>query len=127
MEGLLLFAHGARDPAWSRSFEAVAQRIAARKPQTPLQLAFLEFMSPSMAEAAQSLAAAGCTTIHIVPLFLGSGGHVRKDVPALIESLQAQYGAQIRWQLHSTIGDHALVTEAMAEAALQTLLKQPTA
>jgi len=121
MEGLLLFAHGARDPAWARSFEAVAQRIGARRPQTPLVLAYLEFMSPSMAEAAQFLAAAGCTTVHIVPLFLGTGGHVRKDVPALIESLQAQYGERIRWQLHSTIGDHAIVTEAMADAALQTL------
>ena len=121
MEGLLLFAHGARDPAWARSFEAVAQRIAARKPNTPLQLAYLEFMSPTMAEAAQALAAAGCRVVHIVPLFLGSGGHVRKDVPALIESLQGQHGERVEWRLHSTIGDHALVTEAMAEAALLTL------
>ncbi len=127
MEGLLLFAHGARDPAWARSFEAVAQRVAGRRPDTPLQLAYLEFMPPTMAEAADALAAAGCTTVHIVPLFLGSGGHVRKDVPALIDSLQAQYGSRIDWQLHSTIGDHPLVTEAMAEAALQTLDNQSKA
>lgn len=86
-----------------------------------MALAYLEFMSPNMDEAAHSLVIAGCTTVHIVPLFLGAGGHVRKDVPALIERLQAQYGPQINWRLHSTIGDHALVTEAMAEAALQYL------
>ena len=88
MEGLLLFAHGARDPAWARPFEAVARRIADRRPGMPLALAYLEFMSPGMEEAAEGLAAAGCTTVHIVPLFLGAGGHVRKDVPALIERLQ---------------------------------------
>ncbi|HEY4080373.1 MAG TPA: CbiX/SirB N-terminal domain-containing protein [Burkholderiaceae bacterium] len=124
MDGLLLFAHGARDPAWSRPFEAVAQGIAARTPGMPMALAYLEFMSPNMEAAAQSLAAAGCTTVHIVPLFLGAGGHVRKDVPALIERLQAQHGPQISWRLHSTIGDHPLVTEAMAEAALQYLGSQ---
>ena len=44
MDGLLLFAHGARDPAWARPFEAVAQRLRESRPQTPLVLAFLEFI-----------------------------------------------------------------------------------
>jgi sirohydrochlorin ferrochelatase len=32
MTGLILFAHGARDPRWAEPFEAVAARMCARGP-----------------------------------------------------------------------------------------------
>ncbi|MBV8502200.1 MAG: CbiX/SirB N-terminal domain-containing protein [Paucibacter sp.] len=121
MDGLLLFAHGARDPAWARPFEAVAARVQTARPGTPLALAYLEFMTPSFDEAAQALVAAGCRRIHVLPLFLGSGGHVRKDVPALIEGLRLSHGAQIEWQLHEPVGDAEPVSRAMAEVALNLL------
>ena len=122
MDGLLLFAHGARDPAWARPFEAVAGRVRSAQPATPLALAYLEFMTPSFEEAAHELVAAGCRRIHVLPLFLGSGGHVRKDVPALVERLREAHGSQIEWRLHEPVGDAEPVTRAMAEVALRTLL-----
>ncbi|MDE2000290.1 MAG: CbiX/SirB N-terminal domain-containing protein, partial [Burkholderiales bacterium] len=73
--GILLFAHGARDPAWALPFEAAATRLRQRTPSTPVKLAFLEFMSPSILEAGQALAADACTQVTVVPLFLGAGGH----------------------------------------------------
>ena len=75
--GLLLFAHGARDPRWALPFEAIVQRIAARAPGLPVRLAFLEFMAPTLPEAGDALVAQGCDEIEVVPLFLGAGGHVR--------------------------------------------------
>jgi len=121
MDGLLLFAHGARDPAWARPFEAVAARVRSAQPGTPLALAYLEFMTPSFEQAARELADAGCRRIHILPLFLGSGGHVRKDVPALVERLRASLGSQIEWRLHEPVGDAEPVSRAMAEVALNLL------
>ena len=49
--GLLLFAHGARDPRWAAPFEAVAAAVRGARPGTPVQLAYLEFMSPTLLEA----------------------------------------------------------------------------
>ena len=121
MDGLLLFAHGARDPAWARPFEAVAARIKGAKPATPLALAYLEFMTPSFEEAAHELVNAGCRRVHVLPLFLGSGGHVRKDVPALVERLREAHGSQIEWRLHDPVGDAEPVSRAMAEVALTLL------
>ena len=121
MDGLLLFAHGARDIAWARPFETVAERLRAARPQTPLALAFLEFMSPSMDEAADQLAAAGCTRVHILPLFLGTGGHVRRDVPPLLDRLRARHGGAVEWVLHSPLGEHEAVLQAMCAACLDTL------
>ena len=117
--GLLLFAHGARDPRWAEPFEAVARHVQSLEPEAAVRLAFLEFMLPSLREAGQQLAEAGCARVDVVPLFLGAGGHVRKDLPALLVDLAAAYPA-IVWQLQGAIGERVGVIEAMALAAVHT-------
>lgn len=124
-DGLLLFAHGARDPAWAAPFETVARRIALARPGVPLALAYLELMPPDIETAAAALVAAGCTRIHVLPMFLGASGHVRRDVPPLLEALRARHGAGIEWRLHAAIGEQAGVVQAMAEAGLALLNGDP--
>lgn len=113
--GLLLFAHGARDPRWADPFQDVAERLRARHPGVPLRLAFLEFMAPDIAAAAAALVAEGCTQVEVLPLFLGAGGHVRNDVPRLLDTLRERH-AGVAFRLHPAIGEHALVIDAIAAA-----------
>ena len=115
--GLLLFAHGARDPQWARPFEAVAAACRTQLGEERVALAFLEFMAPDMVAAGATLAAAGCTVVDVVPLFLGAGGHVRKDIPVLLARLNAEH-PQVRWALRPAIGEAPAVVAAMAEVAL---------
>jgi len=117
--GLLLFAHGARDPEWAAPFEAVAHRCRAARPDRPVALAFLEFMAPDLVEAGGGLAAAGCSAVDVVPLFLGAGGHVRKDIPRLLQRLRDAH-PQVQWTLRPSIGEAPGVIAAMADAALAT-------
>jgi sirohydrochlorin cobaltochelatase len=117
MKGLLLFAHGARDPRWAHPFENVLRHIKTQAPQLQVRLAFLEFMVPSLAQAGEQLAQAGCSEVDVVPLFLGAGGHVRKDLPELLARLAEQH-PQVRWSLHPAIGEIDSVVQAMAQAAL---------
>ncbi len=119
-QGLLLFAHGARDPSWAQPFEDIARRIRSERPELALELAFLEFMSPDVLEAGRRLAAAGCSTVEVLPLFLGAGGHVRKDLPVLLERLAAERPA-IQWRLQPAIGEAETVIAAMAAEALHLL------
>jgi sirohydrochlorin cobaltochelatase len=122
--GLILFAHGARDPRWAAPFEAVAQRGREARPDLPVRLAYLEFMSPSLPEAGAELAAAGCSRLTLVPMFLGAGGHVRKDLPALMAQLQAAHpGLEVC--LEPAVGEIDSVVQAMAEAALARLAAAP--
>lgn len=114
--GLLLFAHGARDPNWARPFQAVADRVRAAHPGMPVALAFLEFMAPDIATAGRTLADAGCTAVAVVPLFLGAGGHVRKDLPVLVDQLRAHH-PQATWTLSPAVGELDPVIDAMARAA----------
>jgi sirohydrochlorin cobaltochelatase len=84
----------------------------------PMALAFLELMEPGIETAADSLVAQGCRRIHIVPLFLGASGHVRRDIPPLIERLRERHGDGIEWLLHPAIGEQDGVINAMAAASL---------
>ncbi|HEY2561679.1 MAG TPA: CbiX/SirB N-terminal domain-containing protein, partial [Caldimonas sp.] len=116
-QALVLFAHGARDPRWAEPFEAVATRVRGAAPGLPVALAFLELMAPSLDAAVAGLVAEGATRIDVVPLFLGTGGHLRQDLPPLVDALAAAHPA-VAIRLHPAIGEHAAVSEAMARAAL---------
>jgi sirohydrochlorin cobaltochelatase len=116
-QGVLLFAHGARDSRWALPFEDIAARVRERAPGVAVELCFLEFMTPGLVEGGNRLAAAGCGHVDVVPLFLGAGGHVRKDIPVLLAELQAAHQA-VQWELRPAIGEVESVVEAMAAAAL---------
>ena len=114
---ILLLAHGARDPRWAAPFEAMAARIAVLAPDRAVRLSYLEFIKPDLADAGKQLVLQGCNRIDIVPLFLGSGGHVRNDVPRLVAELQ-EHNPSVTWTLHPAIGELSEVIEAMAVAAV---------
>jgi sirohydrochlorin cobaltochelatase len=122
--GLILFAHGARDPRWSAPFEAVATQIRGARSGTPVQLAFLEFMSPSLPAAASELVGQGCASLLVLPMFLGAGGHVRKDLPLLMDEIRATHPG-LSLTLTTAIGEAPSVTQAMALAAIQWLESPP--
>lgn len=117
--GLLLFAHGARDPQWARPFVAVAVRCRAQRGDTHVALAFLEFMAPNLVTAGNTLVAAGCKAVDVVPLFLGAGGHVRKDLPVLLAQLQEAHPG-VQFTLRPAVGEAPALVDAMAAVALDT-------
>ena len=118
--GLLLFAHGARDPLWARPFQAVLAEVQRQHAGVPVRLAFLEFMTPGLVDAALALADEGAQRIQVVPLFLGAGGHVRKDLPDLLAQAQAARPG-LSFELQAAIGESPAVVQAMASAAVAGL------
>jgi len=111
-QGILLFAHGSRDPQWSRPFESIASRLSQKFLVT---IAYLEMMPPSLDEAVASLAAAGATSIRIVPVFLGQGGHVKEDLPRLVAKAQSAHSG-VKLILEKAIGEQPQVIDAIAAA-----------
>lgn len=106
LRGVILFGHGARDARWAEPFERLASRVAALNAlaQTavttdasgPITLAYLEMMTPDLATAVATQVAAGCTAITVVPIFFGTGAHLRRDFPALMDACRAEHpGIQI--------------------------------
>jgi sirohydrochlorin cobaltochelatase len=91
MRGLILFAHGARDPAWAGPLERLRERLRAAAPDTPAELAFLDIMTPDLPTAAERLITGGCRSVVVVPIFFGQGGHVKRDLAALIGEVAARH------------------------------------
>jgi sirohydrochlorin cobaltochelatase len=111
-EGIVLVAHGSRDPEWSRPFERIAASLAQRLPAVSVGLAYLEH-GPSLDETVTALVAKGVGSIRVIPLFLGQGGHVKQDLPRLV-SESARPGLTLA--LDKPIGEQSLVIEAIASA-----------
>src|SRR5947209_2715092 len=116
-DAIVLFANEASDARWAEPFEAVAAQVRAAAPGRPVVLAFLELMTPGLDDAVAQLVAQGATRVEVVPLFLGTGGHLRRDLPALVDALRAAHPA-LAIRLHAAIGEHPSVVEAMARAAV---------
>lgn len=112
---IILFAHGARDPEWARPVEALLASIMERHPGTRACTAFLEFMAPTLETAIDDNVAAGVQHITIVPVFLAQGGHLKREVPHMMERARTRHPA-VTLQLTGAIGEQQEVIDAMATA-----------
>ena len=118
--GLILFAHGARDPRWREPFERLEAKVRAARPDLAVCLAFLEMMRPSLGEAVDGLVAQGCTAIRVVPVFLGQGGHVREDLPAIVEQARRRHPDTVL-EMRQAVGEDEAVLTQIATVALAGL------
>lgn len=114
--GVVLFAHGSRDPLWRLPIDAVALHMTERWPGISVACAFLELTTPDLASTVEALMMQGKTHVRIVPMFLGVGRHAREDLPQLVSELVEAY-PQVRFELLPAIGEHPDMTRLMGEIA----------
>ena len=118
LRGIVLFAHGSRDPLWHRPMQAVAQRVLQSAPGVAVECAYLELSTPNLASACASLLERGVTTITIVPLFLGVGKHAREDLPLLVAELRAAHPHTV-FELQAAVGEDTRLIALLAEMAVE--------
>lgn len=117
---IILFGHGARDPEWARPMQRVRELVLAAQPGRIVELAFLEFMSPTLDEAIDGLVARGLHHLRVLPMFLAQGGHLKRDVPQLLEAACTRHPG-ITIELMKAVGEADQVAMAMAAYALDPL------
>jgi sirohydrochlorin cobaltochelatase len=110
---LILFAHGARERAWAEPFRAVRERVAASRPDLCVELAFLELMSPGLGDCVDALAESGHERITVAPLFLAMGGHLKQDLPRLLQKIRSRHGS-LEISLLPPIGETPALLDAIA-------------
>ena len=113
MRGIVLFAHGARDPEWARPFEAIRESVRSQRPEWRIELAYLEMMSPTLEEAIETLVADGAPCVSIFPLFMAQGGHLKGDLPRILDAIRARY-PKIPIALESAIGEVPEILDAIS-------------
>ena len=119
--GIVLFAHGSRDPLWRAPIEAVHAHIAEHQPDLLVRCAYLELCSPDLPQACAELVALGVDHITVVPMFLGTGRHARTDLPELVQALQLNHPG-VAFVVQSPVGEDPRMTALMAHIATETSL-----
>lgn len=115
MRAVVLFAHGARHPEWARPFGRLKAELEALRPEARVELAFLELMKPSLPECVAALYADGVRSLRVVPVFLGVGGHLREDLPRIVEEIRAAH-AGLEITVEAPIGEQPAVITAIARS-----------
>ena len=110
-QGLVLFAHGSRDPSWARPVRRIAARLRGIY---RVEVAYLEHMRPTLEEALGRLVPE-VRTVRIVPLFLGAGGHLKRDLPKLVSAARRRHRG-VKLVLEKPIGEQPAVLAAIAKA-----------
>jgi sirohydrochlorin cobaltochelatase len=119
LNGIFLFGHGARDARWAEPFERLAAKLRALLGcDASVALAFLELMPPDLPAAIAQQVAERCATVTVVPVFVGLGGHVRRDLPKVLDACRAAHpGVEIRCAL--PVGEDDAVLDALAQYCLR--------
>ena len=95
--GVMVCGHGSRDNDAVREFQAVARGIEERLPQYDVESGFLEFATPIIREGLDKLVGRGVTDILAIPGMLFAAGHVKNDVPSVLNAYAARRpGVSIR-------------------------------
>ena len=119
-QAIVLFGHGARDARWREPFDRLAALWRAQQPDIQVELAFLELMQPSLAEAIASLVGSGASKIVVVPVFFGQGGHLRNDFPALLDACRQQF-PNIALSATPAVGEDEAVLQAIIDFGARAL------
>jgi sirohydrochlorin cobaltochelatase len=120
LKALIIFAHGARDPRWAEPFERLQSALEQQASGLCVRLAFLELMTPDLASVAEEVIGLGAQQLVIVPAFLGQGGHVRRDLPELVQTLRQRW-PNVPIHLAQAVGEDPEVLQAIAGYCLRQL------
>jgi sirohydrochlorin cobaltochelatase len=89
--GVMLCGHGSRDAEAVREFQALAGAVAERLPQYRVESGFLEFARPVIADGLDALHRGGVRRILAVPGMLFAAGHVKNDIPSVLNEYSGRH------------------------------------
>lgn len=115
--GVILFAHGSRDPLWRGPIEAMAALARELSPGSEVQCAYLELCGPTLQQAVQNMALMGVGTVRLLPVFFGMGKHTREDLPEILRNLHMEH-PDMAFELLPPAGEHPQVAILLARYAL---------
>lgn len=122
--GIAVFAHGSSVESANEAVRIVAKRIASDS-EFPLQVTcFLDGGKPDLPTAVEELLSQGATRVLIVPYFLTTGLHLKRDLPDLIRQIRDVHPT-LPIEVTPPLDGHPALGEILLDRARQGEMQWP--
>ena len=121
-KALLLVAHGSRQEEANADLYHVVAEMKLLGQFEIMEAAFLEFAEPNIEEGGRRCVALGAEQVVLMPYFLSSGVHFRRDLVSICNRL-ADLFPHVNFRLAEPLGRHPLLLQVVAERAAEALEK----
>lgn len=111
---VLLIGHGTRRAAGVAEFHRLAEQIREALPNRTCLAGFLELVEPDVPTALEQLRQQGFRRIIALPALLLAAGHIKNDIPAILNAFQAQH-PEMRITLGADLGIHPHLLQVARE------------
>ncbi|WP_351231881.1 sirohydrochlorin chelatase [Streptomyces sp. NPDC002133] len=105
---LVAVAHGSRDPRALRTVTRLLDRVRELRPGLDVRVGHIELDEPLLPDTLAALTAHGDREAVLVPLLLGRGHHVKRDIPAAVAGAPGLCA-----RIAQPLGPHPLLVEAL--------------
>ena len=105
MKALIILAHGSRRHDSNQEIHSLTNEVRNNTDHNFqfVEYAFLELTEPKLLTVINNLVKKGADEITVLPYFLNSGNHVKKDIPEIIDSAMERY-PKCKFNIISCIG-----------------------
>ncbi|MFE3601029.1 sirohydrochlorin chelatase [Streptomyces sp. NPDC059142] len=109
---LVVVAHGSRDPRALRTVTTLLDRVRELRPGVDVRLGHIEIEEPLLSDTLASLATGRAV---LVPLLLGRGVHIKRDLPAFATAA----APRLETRVAAPLGPHPLLVETLYDRLLE--------
>ncbi|MGI9501578.1 MAG: sirohydrochlorin chelatase [Geminicoccaceae bacterium] len=95
--GVMVCGHGSRDVGAVDEFNQLVRDIRGRLSHLPVESGFLEFAHPVIRDGLDNLRNQGVDHILAVPGMLFAAGHVKNDVPSVLNEYAHEHGIKVEF------------------------------
>lgn len=117
--GIMVCGHGSRNPKAVAEFAQLTTGLGRLLPHHPLAYGYLEFAHPVISAGLDTLRSAGVAQVVAVPGMLFAAGHVKNDIPTLLNrysaatNLPISYGRELGMDARMIRAAAARITAAL--------------
>ncbi len=117
---ILAVAHGTSDAAGLACLDALLERVRFLRPGVETDIAFVSVAEPTPGQALAALLAQGVTEVVVLPLLLGSGYHLRHDIPEAVRTARDLPGGEaLTVYTAPALGPDPLLASVLADRLAQ--------
>lgn len=115
---LVLFSHGSLLCGAGEALEAHAARLRAQGAWDRVEIGYLNYSEPLLAQTVEELVADGVREVRILPYFLAPGYFVQKALPEALAPLRERFPT-LRFTIAPAIGHDSRLADALLAAATE--------